>query len=223
MTRHPRIRAEDGVALLLVLMATAVLAALAGGAVLGVMVESRVAGAWRDGDAALHAAEAGLAVALDELAAMSDWTPVLDGTARSSHRDGPAGPRRVPGGREIDLLRETNLLRCGRGSCTEAQVRAASADRPWGPANPWWEPFLHAPLRVVVGRTEAPDVYVAVWVGDDPDETDGDPRRDGPGAGEGRVVARARGWGPSGVARTVEVLAARTPGGVARLSWSEIR
>jgi hypothetical protein len=204
-------------------MAVAVLTALAGGAVLGTVVELRVAAAWRDGDAALHAAEGALAVAFDELAAMADWTPVLAGAVHSSHRDGPPGPRPLRGGRAVDLLRETNLLRCGRTSCTEAQAREASADRPWGPANPSWELYLHAPLRAVGPGADAPDMYVAVWVGDDPNETDGDPRRDGPGAGEGRLVVRARAWGSSGVARTVEVLAGRTSGGVARLSWSEIR
>ena len=208
---------------MLVLMATALLATLAGGAVLGTVVEWRVAAAWRDGDAALHAAEGALVVALDELAGVADWTLVLDGTVRSRHRDGPPGPRRLPGGREVDLALETSLLRCGRATCTDAQTRAATADRPWGAANPWWEPFLHGPLAALGAGAAVPDLYVAVWVGDDPAETDGDPRRDGEDQGAGRVLVRARAWGPSGVARTVEALAARTAGGAARLSWTEIR
>ena len=220
---------QSGVALMSVLMAMVLLMALGAGSMLATSTEMRIAAVYRRGPEAFHAAEAGLAIVLGELEALRDWTEVLSGATSSPLSDGPSvGPRALPDGRLLDLARETNLLRCGRASpCTERRMDARTLDRPWGRNNPRWQAYLHAPLGDLLGEQEAdPRVYVVVWVADDPAESDGDPLRDGDGEGLGRLLVRARGYGPGRVARTVEVVAVRAgvtggPGKFRILTWYE--
>ncbi len=62
----------------------------------------------------------------------------------------------------------------------DAQMDAVTADRPWGMNNPRWQTFGSGWLRDIAPLADAPHVYVVVWIGDDPLETDGDPLRDEP-------------------------------------------
>jgi hypothetical protein len=157
----------------------------------------------------LNAADAALALASRELAALPDWTPVVDGSVRSALIDAPLpGVRAIPGGSTIDVPRLTNELTCARSTpCSDARVRAVTAERPWGRNNPRWQPFVYTPLEAVVTLAGAPPVYVVVWLGDDPLEADDDPQTDGGGAlHEGRFVVRARvaAFGAGGARRALE-------------------
>ena len=51
--------------------------------------------------------------------------------------------------------------------------------------------------------------YVAVWVSDDPSETDDDPLSDG----NGILQLRARGYGPSNTLKVIEATVAQTSSG----------
>jgi len=221
---------QQGIALVSVLATMTLLMALGAGAVLATMIEARIVAVYGDHQAARYAAEAAAQAALQELGDRAAWPRALDGALRSSRWSGAASRVALPDRRLLDLRQETSLLRCGRVStCPAGRMDAVTAGRPWGANNPRWQLYLHGPLARVLGDEGAkPDVYVAAWVGDDPSEVDGDPLRDGPGPGEGRLLVRARGYGPRRVAATVEVLArldpAAAPDRRARvLVWHELR
>lgn len=221
---------QDGIALVSVLAVMTLLMALGAGAVLATMTEARIVAVYGDRQAALYAAEAAAQAALYELGGRADWPRALDGSLRSSRWAGAASRVVLPDRRLLDLGRETSLLRCGRlSACAAGRMDAVTLERPWGANNPRWQLYLHGPLALVLGDGGTkPDVYVAAWVGDDPSEVDGDPLRDGPGPGEGRLLIRARGYGPRRVAATVEVLARIDPAAapdrrVRVLVWRELR
>ena len=223
-------RAEDGVALVAALMMMALLGALATSLTLAMVAETRIAAIYRDGVDALHAAEAAAAVAVEHLASTSDWNAVLAGLAPSSFTDGaPSGLRSTPGG-PLDLSVTTNVARCGRAlGCTDANLSAATGERPWGSNNPRWQLYAYGRLRDLVPVES--DVYVVVWVGDDPAECDGTPEIDGgpcsdgvnPGANVVAMLAHA--YAAAGVTQQIELTVGRAgPGGRPRvLSWRHVR
>jgi hypothetical protein len=205
-----RINPSDtrGAALVLTLIALAVFSALALSLLLSSATARLAAANYRDGAAALYAADAALELAARELDLVGDWNEVLNGTVRSRLTDGPpTGVRLVPGSTTIDLTLLTNRVTCGRLTpCTETLVGTSTAERPWGANNPWWRPFLYGALRTMANLpSQIPDAYVIVWIGDDAREIDGDPLVDG-GAGEGQrmVRARAEAFGPGATRRAVE-------------------
>lgn len=144
-------------ALVTVLTAMMLLMALGAGSVLITITETRIAAVYRRGLEAFHAAEAGVAIVLGELATLPDWTGVLSGATGSPRSDGsPTRLRSLADGRLPDLARETNLLRCGRVSqCTDSRMDARTLDRPWGRNNPRWQVYLHAPLGELLGEPGA--------------------------------------------------------------------
>ncbi|MGH9174486.1 MAG: pilus assembly PilX N-terminal domain-containing protein, partial [Vicinamibacterales bacterium] len=166
-----------GIALIVTLLAIALFSALG----LGLALSSSTArlGDHNHEDAVglLNAAESALELASRDLAAIADWNGVLAGSTRSALVDGlPAGTRITPAGDSLDLTRLTNQLTCGRNTpCSEAQRAANSIDRPWGAGNPRWRLFLHAPLTAVSSPRHRVAPYTIVWLGDDAQETDGDP------------------------------------------------
>lgn len=222
---------ERGAALLLVLMCTTLLMALGGGLVLLTTTEARIASNFKAGMEALYAAEAGVERVLPDLIAASDWDAILDGTARSGFVDGPpSGTRVLADGSTLDLSAATSLERCGQsGSCTDAELDATTVERPYGANNPRWQLFAYGAIRDLLLdgalQSDMSDMYVVVWVADDPFEDDGEPLRDGGRAtsrGHGIVSIRARAYGSYGARRGIEVTVAR---GVVRprvLSWREL-
>jgi subtilisin family serine protease len=80
--RH-RVRAEDGVALVMVLLASMLLLALGGALALAAATETAIASAYRNGIVLLYAAEAAAGMAMSELAAAPTWTalpaPLVEG------------------------------------------------------------------------------------------------------------------------------------------------
>ncbi len=220
-----------GSAVIVVLLGLALMLALAAAA--GMLAASDLlAGArQRDARSARSAAEAALERAAAELADLPDWSPVLSGAVVSLHVDGPASTPRIPlGGQVLTPAEVANLATCGATiACSAAASATVTAERPWGPNNPRWQPFAHGPAGP--GAPDRPGPYVVVLVGDDPAENDDDPTRDGlaPGnPGAGIVLLRAEAFGPSETRRAVEAAIARVTlaSGMALpriLSWTEVR
>jgi len=200
-------------ALIVALAATVLMVALASAVSLLTGTETRIAGNHRAAGEVLHAADAALAVASLELAAAADWNAILAGGLTSSCVDGAPGVRETMSG-SIELGELTNTVR------TDA--------RPWGANNPIWQLYAHGRLRNMVGGDS--DVYVVVWVGDDPAECDGRPDVDGapcPGANAGKDVISVlvHAYGAAGTRRAIEATFARTPDPLhlRPLSWREVR
>jgi Tfp pilus assembly protein PilX len=226
---------EDGVALILTLLALVLLSALGTLLTLGTSLEATIAGNYRETHEAFYAAEAGLERAMDSLAAMPEWSPAIDGSVQSSFVDGvPAGPRTMPAGGTIDLTEVGNLANCRKATvCTASEMNLSTADRPWGPNNPRWTPFAYGSLRDLLPAGESDSLYyVLVMAADDPSETDNDPLRDEidpAGAGAGVVLLRAEAFGPRGAHRRVEATIARGEAlgsgrfAVGVLSWRHVR
>lgn len=228
--RRLSVRRDDGVALLVVLVATALLAALTAALVLAAAVETRIPAALRDGTVASYAAESGMAAVLADLRT-SDPDVVLAG-AISGFTDGggPGGVRTLDDGTRVDLDRETALLLCGRPACTAATITSTSPERPWGAANPRWRvygygrlvdllpgpPALPGAPPAPADPGDAPDVYVIVWVADDPTDADGNQLADAPPGtpGHGLLFLAARAYGRGGLRRTVRVVVERTDTGL---------
>jgi hypothetical protein len=207
---------RDGMALVIVLGAMLVVSAMGLALVLLAISHGLAAGNERRANAALYAAEAGLERALPDLLRAPDWDAVLDGRVRCGFADGPpGGTRGLTDGRRISLDEVVALANCGvAAGCSEAQMNAVTAERPWGPNNPRWRLFAHGPLSDLLPTpgTLPPAEYVVVLVADDPLEVDGDPTRDGrPGAGRGAGVLelRAEAFGPESAHRALEVTVAR--------------
>jgi hypothetical protein len=203
-----RFSSSRGVALVITLLAISLLSALAFGLSLSSSVNRLANSNHRDSVALLNAAEAGLALASKDLAAIDDWSRVLAGSAASTFVDGSPGARARPGGLVIDIPTLTNELTCGLPtSCSDAQMRESTAERPWGVNNPRWQPFLHAALDDIAGFPTFSSAYVIVWIGDDGRERDDDALADGAGPErEGRhlVRARAEAFGVGGARRALE-------------------
>jgi hypothetical protein len=176
---------------------------------------------------ALAAADAAVARVIADLASVPDLNAVLAGFVVSTFNDGSAAaPRRLPDGTVLDLAAATNIHRCGETTCTDAQIDATTAERPWGVNNARWQLYGSGWLRDLTPGAEAPHVYVVVWIGDDPLETDGDPLvDDGNPAGSGHqtVLLRSVAHAAYSVRRQIEVVARREDGVIRLTSWREIR
>jgi hypothetical protein len=223
-----RIRAEPGVALIVVLMAMSVMAALGVALMLTTMAETKIAGNFELGTEAFYAADAGIERALQDLLPLPAWDGVLDGTAMSTFIDGaPGGPRAGPGGTPFDLSDATSIVRCDKPACSNADLVAVTDERPWGSNNPVWRPYAYGRLdQMLPGRGINSQMYVVVWVADDPAENDSDPLHDGgppvgcdpardPGCedrnpGRGVVLLKAKAFGPDGTQRVIDVTIKRT-------------
>jgi hypothetical protein len=238
---------EHGIALIIALMAMSLLMALGLALVLTTTTEGRIAGNYRQGTEALYAADAAIERVIQDTLIVPDWDALLGGAVRSGFIDGPpGGVRTLPGGSTLDLSEATNLVRCGKTRCSDADLIAVTSDRPWARNNPVWQLYAYGRLdQMVPDRTINSDIYVAVWVADDPSENDDDPLRDGaPPAGcdpvkdptcadgnmgRGVIAMMAQAYGPDGVRRTIEVTLVQDPDGAARqagvriLSWREVR
>ena len=219
---------EDGIALLVALLATLVLSALGLSLMVMASTETLIAGNYRDGVEAFHAADAGLERAIPDLALVPDWSTVLDApggvrsAAPSSFSDGAVNAV-LADGRTLDLVKMTNLLNCphvfppAATPCTAAQMDHSAGARPWAGNNPRWRLYANGRLSALGAGIDSP-FYVAVWVADDP--ADAIP---GPGGEQGTIpdndaladtngtlTLHAEAIGPTGTRKVVEVTVART-------------
>lgn len=220
VTSHPSVSSVSsaansrGVALILAVLVTSVVSALALGLAIIVSASQLAAGNAAEGAALLDAAEAGIELAAYELARQPDWDLVLSGAQVSSMTDGDTlGVRIIPGGGWVSLGGETNQLNCGRPSpCGTAQLAAFTQDRPWGTNNPVWQPFVYGPMHHLGPFARPTPSYVLVWIADDSRELDGNPQADSPLGdphGGGVVRVRADAYGSLNARRAVEAELAR--------------
>jgi hypothetical protein len=225
---------DRGIALILAVLATSFLSAVGVGLAVVLFMDRLATGNLRGSVALLYVADAGIELAARDMA-VSDWNAVLAGAARGTFLDGePVGTRAIPGGGSVDLGTETNILNCGRTSpCTEMQMDAISAQRPWGVNNPRWRLYAYGPLASLPEVSRPTPCYLAVWVADDIRELDGDPLVDGEVEGHGIVRVRSQVFGAQGSRRAIEAELARVcetaagaetcRPGIRVQSWQEVR
>lgn len=185
---------DEGAALLVVLLAMLLLSALGTGLLMVAGTERTIASQQRAAIETFYAADAALEHAIAELAEISQWNDVIDGSVRSRFVEGSTTPI-LPGNRPASLIEMT----------AELQARS-DARAPGGPDDPRVRLFAYGPLDRLPGadRLGSP-AYVAVWVSDDTTETDGNPVAD-----SNRVLAvTARAFGHLGAASGVEAVIER--------------
>lgn len=202
--------ADAGMVLVLVLTGTVLLASLGLSLLLLTDAEVMAAGNQRDAAVVFHAADSAVDLVVQELALLSDWTPVLTGAARSRLAS-PLQRPNTSGGGAIDSARLT----------AEVQ-QAAYGGRFWGSNTPRWRLFAHGVPGHALGVSGiADDIYLLVWVSDDGAEEDGAPEADENGV----VVVRARAMGLRRSQCDVQVVIARTPtpNVVRKSSWRVMR
>lgn len=222
-----RLGGDEGVALVVAIGALTFVLALGGALALATMVDTRIVGNYRQSSEVFHAADAAIDRALSELRSAPDWNVLLTGQQGSTFVDGPPGVRTLADGTAVDLVEATQMARCGRASCSEADLVATTASHPWGANNPRWQIYSHGFVRDLLpaGAIDS-RVYIVVWIADDPSENDGDPLRDGTtpdNPGRGVLMALAHAYGPRGARRGVEVTFSREEQGLRLLSWREVR
>lgn len=199
---------DSGAVIVLALLLGAAVAAMASMMLVVATAQSASLAIHRDGVEAFYAAEAVLEAVMDELAQMTDWSSVLDGSTRSRVADAGSTVMTAVAGL-VDVGAKTADL--------QAQSDAVSR---WGVNNPQWRVFAAGHLSSLwPDAGPAGAVYLLAWVADDQAETDGDPAADGNGA----IRVRAEALGRRGARRVVEVVIARTtfPGVIRQLSWRE--
>lgn len=221
-TRKPlsqRINEESGIALIVALLCMMLLAALGMALTLTTTTERRISSNYRDGVETVYAADAGIERVMQDLLTVPDWNRVLDGTTTSSFTDGAPGQRTLPDGSKLDLNQATNMVRCGKTTCSDADTDTATDERPWAKNNPRWQLYAYGSVEdMLMTGTLNSKVYVIVWIGDDPSEndnmplTDGDTAADGSGVnpGKGVISMLAYAYGPTGVRRVIEATLAKT-------------
>jgi hypothetical protein len=211
MSRRERV-SERGVALLLALVTTALLTALAASLLIATSAETLISGSYRASAEAFYAADAALERAIHELSLLPDWTPVLlapPSNVLGSFDDG-SGVATAPDGRPIPV-----------SALTIERQAESDARGNFGPDRPLWRLYAHASLQSILPPGAiAPPAYVLVWVQDDGGDGDGDPAKDS----NGIVLVSAEAYGPGGARRRVEASIGRVaPGGVRLLAWRDER
>jgi hypothetical protein len=228
MQPHPRPLAarladERGISLIIALMSMVLMMALGSALILTTMTEGKIANNYSDGIEAVYAADAAVERVMQDILMVPDWNNIIDvnNPLTSAFVDGPpSGSRTIPGG-TIDLGEATNIVNCGKlAVCSDADLIALTEERPWGKNNPRWKLYAYGPMSdMLPTETINSQIYVIVWVADDPSENDCDPLKDGEtaacdGAGEnlgrGVITMMAHAYGPNGVTRAIEVTLART-------------
>ena len=200
-------RDERGVALITALLATMLLTALGLATVLVSNTESLITGNHRAAAAALYAADAGIERAVQDLLLIPRWNDALAGgtagaAAVAMETSGFAGGDptsllTLPGGVTLKLCCDTASV----GGQVQAETYL------WGINSPAWRLYAWGPIRdILPGSSIDSDMYVSVWVADDPSEADGNPLFDTNGV----LSLRAEAFGPGGVRKVVEVTVART-------------
>src|SRR6266850_912874 len=179
--RH-RLHDEDGIALIISLMAMMLLMALGIALVMTTTTETKFAGNYTNGTEALYSADAAVERVMDDILTVPDWNDILGGARQSAFIDGPAGgARTLPDGSQLNLTTATNMLNCAKlTTCSDNDFNALTDDRPWGQNNPRWKLYAYGrmddmlPTDTINSRD-----YVVVWIADDPSETDENPLKDG--------------------------------------------
>jgi Tfp pilus assembly protein PilX len=180
--RRPSVSDERGMALIVALLSMMLLMALGISLTLTTTTETMVTSNYSSGVEAMYAADAGIERTMQDLLTVSDWNTVLasaDGVT-SNQMSGFTSSDMSPtlgDGRELDLLKATNMANCPHISppsstpCSTAQMNQYTEERPWTLNNPRWRLYAHGPVEdfVPTGTINSP-FYIAVWVADDPSD-----------------------------------------------------
>ena len=223
-----RLQREDGMAVIIALMAMMLMTALGLSLVLTTSSETMISGNFRAGGEALYAADAILERSMDDLLTIPDWNKLLDGSLQSGFIDGPpSGERTLPDGTKLDLGQVLSFANCDKPTnCSGPDMDAYSEERPWSVNNPRWQLFAYGNIGDLLptGTINSP-FYVVVLIGDDPSETDDNPLVDGgppadapggngnkkgPNKGTGVLALRAEAFGPRGAHKVLEMTIAKT-------------
>ena len=189
---------EQGVALIIALMASMLLTALGIALIMVTNTETQITANFRNGQEALYAADAGVERVVQDLLMVPRWNDILTGTLTSGFVDDTVTPTLPGGGSQIDLTTATSQL--------QAETNTANL---WGANNPVWRLYAWGPVTgLLPGDSIDSWMYMAVWIGDDPSEIDGDPNADTNGV----LTLRSEAFGPGGTHKVVEVTVARTSG-----------
>lgn len=212
-----RTESENGVAMLVAMMALLLMSALGISVILTSSSETIIAAHFRNSLEARYAADAIIERAMNDLVSVADWNTLIDGSTRSALVDGaPSGLRTLTDGSTIDLAQVVNLANCQKTTaCSTADMDTITAERPWGVNNPRWKPYTYGPLRDMLPALNTIDspYYVLLFVGDDPSETDNDSTTDDVGVtnlGWDVIAMRSEAFGPRGAHKVIEVTAGRT-------------
>jgi hypothetical protein len=197
---------ENGVALVIVMMTITLLTALGAALTLATITETAIAANYRDATEALYAAEAAVEFAMQEIAAVPDWSDVISESGRSAFVDDPADGIRTVGAVTLDLTQETR------------DVNAIAAAAP-GAASPARVLYAFGRFQdLVPSSLSRSQIYVAVWVADR-SETPGD-ETSVPEA----LSILGQAYGPQGSRRSVEAIVTKADTSTIRaLSWREWR
>jgi len=190
-----RARDERGIALIIALFATILLTALGVALVLLTNTETMITSNYRDSQQTLYAADAGVETAMQDLLLEADWNRVLAGAEHSGFFDAASA---VTLGDGTALSVESVK--------TEVQ---AQTDRLhyWGLNDARWQWYARGfASDLLPGGGLNSNVYLMVFVGDDPAEEDGDPTRDSNGV----LTLHVEAYGRGGSRKALEVTVSRT-------------
>jgi hypothetical protein len=137
----------------------AIVAAMGLGLALTTSLEPLAAANYEANRSARLAAEAGVAIAVHELAGIDDWDLALGGLVTSAVLDHGDTVVDLPDGSRAGLRELTDRANCGRaGACPDSERTAA---RPWGPNNP--QQGLARPADRLF-RGGLPPTVVVAWI-----------------------------------------------------------
>jgi hypothetical protein len=196
-----RLADERGTALIIALMAMMLLTALGAAVVMVSNTETHIAMNYRNGQEALYAADAAVERVVQDLLLVPRWNDILSGSSQSGFVDGAmTSAKTLPGGGTMTLC-------CGPNTATAQLQAETDSQNLWGANNPQWKLFAWGPLGDMLPNSviDSP-MYVAVWIADDPAETDNNPAADA----NGTLTLHAEAVGPSGTRKIIEVTVART-------------
>src|ERR1044071_4228307 len=94
LSLHVRVRREDGLALIVALMAMMLLMALGLTLVMTTTTETKISANYSQGTEALYAADAAVERVMDDILTVPAWNDILTGVRQSAFIDGSAGGTR---------------------------------------------------------------------------------------------------------------------------------
>ncbi len=184
---------EAGAALLLALIAMALLSGLGMGLVMMSASETKIADSYRAGAETLYAADAAIERAVMDLGGISQWNSVLTGAVHSPLADSTRRPT-LPSQDVLDL------------DAVTSQLQSAMSGAALGQNTPVWKLFAWGSLASMTSlATTETAAYVAVWVADDPSETDNNPAANA----NGILTLHAEAYGVGHAKRVVEATVSR--------------
>jgi Tfp pilus assembly protein PilX len=191
-----RQRDERGVALLIVLLSTLLLTALALSLVLVSNSETLISANYRNTQETLYGADAAIELVIQDLLTVPQWNDVLrvGGNVQSSFI-GASPTFRLSDGTTIDVAKE----------CAKVQYETDQANI-WGTNNPVWQVYAYGPITDLLPAGVTSPVFVLVLVGDDPSESDSNPQADVNGV----LTLHAEAWGAGGSHKVIETTVSRT-------------